>query len=268
MSQTEMTTGCCCSDLRGRQPSAILFNILSQSQHLSLNDSPALTHSSCHCEMLRTVQLTAPGDTCPVVSAVLVKTVCFMKSLPSFKQLPARDQLSLLRGGWAPVFLLGLAQEGIDFQVTDTPAASMLKRILLEGQEPWGPGDRDRTEPEQARPTLAMVHKLKSCLQKFWNLDLTPKEYAYLKGAVLFNPDVPQLKTALFVEGLQQEAQRALQEVVTPLHPQDRGRFARILLTASTLKSINPNFVIELFFRPVIGTADLFQLLVEMLFSR
>ncbi|XP_035261851.1 nuclear receptor subfamily 0 group B member 2a [Anguilla anguilla] len=268
MSYTEMTTGCQCSDYRSQKPNAILFNILSQTQRPSLNYSSAPPHS-CHCQMLRTVRLTTPGDTCPVASGVLVKTVRFMQSLLSFRQLPARDQLALLRGCWAPVFLLGLAQEGVDFQVTDAPAASMLKRILLEGQEPRGPegAESERAESDQARPTLAAMQKLKSCLHKFWSLDLTPKEYAYLKGAVLFDPDVPQLKSAAFIEGLQREAERALREVLTPLHPQDKGRFSRILLTASTLKSINPNFVIELFFRPVIGPADLFELLVEMLFS-
>ena len=72
----------------------------------------------------------------------------------------------------------------------------------------------------------------------------------------------------MFVEGLQQEAQHALGEVVQPLHPGDSGRFARILLTASTLKTITPNLITELFFRPVIGQADLLELLVDMLFSR
>ncbi|KAJ8340802.1 hypothetical protein SKAU_G00330930 [Synaphobranchus kaupii] len=262
MSYTEMSIGCRCSDYRLRQPNAILFNILSQTDQQNLNYSSAPLHS-CHCEMLRTVCLTTPGDTGQVASGVLVKTVRFMKSLPSFQQLPAKDQLALLQSCWTPVFILGLAQEGVAFQVTDTPAASMLKRILLEGQESHGTAERER-----ARPTLAAVQKLQSCLHKLWSLDLTPKEYAYLKGATLFNPDVPQLKSAVLIEGLQQEAQCALREVVTPLHPHDRGRFARILLTASTLKSINPNFVIELFFRPVIGPADLFELLVEMLFSR
>lgn len=72
----------------------------------------------------------------------------------------------------------------------------------------------------------------------------------------------------MFVEGLQQEAQHALSEVVQPLHPGDCGRFARILLTASTLKTITPNLITELFFRPVIGQADLLELLVDMLFCR
>lgn len=261
MSRTDATACCRCSDDRTRPPTAILFNILSQSQRR------APPHG-CHCETQRAVRLATPGDTCAEATGVLLKTLRFVKSLPSFQQLPPADQRALLHAGWAPVFILGLAQEGVHFQVTDTPAPSMLKRILLEGQGPRGRADAGGAEPDRARPTLAAVHKLKACLHKFWSLDLTPKEYAYLKGTVLFNPDVPQLKSAMFVEGLQQEAQRALREVVTPLHPQDRGRFARVLLTASALKSINPNFVIELFFRPVIGPADLFELLVEMLFSR
>lgn len=80
--------------------------------------------------------------------------------------------------------------------------------------------------------------------------------------------DVPDLEAALFVEGLQQEAQHALSAAVQLLHPRDRERFARILLTASMLQSITPGLVSELFFRPVIGQADLLELLVDMLFCR
>lgn len=218
-----------------------------------------------------------------------------MKSLPAFNQMPPNDQFSLLKSCWAPLFILGLAQERVDFEVTDTAADSMLKKILLNRQE--GP------EMEREQPTMAGVSKLKSCLKKFWSLDLSPKEYAYLKGTTIFNPgmfssvvhysrnkntektavymyatvsnflslrstDVPDLKAALFVEGLQQEAQHALSEVVHLLHPGDQERFARILLTASTLQSITPSLITELFFRPVIGQADLLELLVDMLFCR
>ncbi|XP_036395289.1 nuclear receptor subfamily 0 group B member 2a [Megalops cyprinoides] len=263
----EMSNGCQCQGRKDRQPNAILFNILSRRDGRAPATGGGTEYGSrphnCHCATRRTVCLKAPEETCQVASGVLVKTIHFMKSLPSFQQLPPKDQLSLLQSCWAPLFILGLAQEGVDFEVTDTPVTSMLKRILLTGKEHRGPREADR-----AQPTLAGVHKLKSCLDKFWSLDLSPKEYAYLKGAMLFNPDVPQLKAALFIEGLQQEAQRALREVVLPLHPQDRGRFARILLTASALKTINPSLVTELFFRPVIGQADLLELLAEMLFTR
>lgn len=103
-----------------------------------------------------------------------------MKSLPAFNQLPAKDQLSLLKSCWAPLFILGLAQEHVDFEVMNTASDSMLKKILLNYQE--------STQTERELPTVAGVSKLKSCLKKFWSLDLSPKEYAYLKGTMIFNP--------------------------------------------------------------------------------
>uniref|UniRef100_A0A4W5L9V6 Nuclear receptor subfamily 0, group B, member 2a n=1 Tax=Hucho hucho TaxID=62062 RepID=A0A4W5L9V6_9TELE len=257
-----MDNVCQCTDYNDRQSNAILYNILNQenskSSHNNLNYN--LIPHRCNCEIRRTVCLKGPADICQEASGVVVKTIHFMKNVPAFNQLPPNDQLSLLQGCWAPLFILGLAQEGMNFDVIDTPADSMLKRILLNSQE--------SSETEREQPTLAGVNKLKSCLKTFWSLDLSPKEYAYLKGTMIFNPDVKDLKAALFVEGLQQEAQHALREVVQPLHPGDRGRFARILLAASMLKTITPNLITELFFRPVIGQADLLDFLVDMLFSR
>lgn len=68
----------------------------------------------------------------------------------------------------------------MDFDVTDVPADSMLKKILLNRQE--------NPEMEREQPTMAGVSKLRSCLKKFLSLDLSPKEYAYLKGTTIFNP--------------------------------------------------------------------------------
>ncbi|KAF4102684.1 nuclear receptor subfamily 0 group B member 2a [Onychostoma macrolepis] len=251
---------CECDCLGNGQSNAILFNILSRGESTPSEPSYKRVPQTCHCEKRRTVCLKTPSETCPVASDVLVKTVHFMKSLPAFQQLPPKDQLSLLKNCWAPLFILGLAQDQVLFEVHDSPAPSMLKRILLNGQE------TPSSDPEQ--PTLAGVQTLKACLKKFWSLDLSPKEYAYLKGTVIFNPDVPGLKASLFIEGLQYEAQHALKEVLVPLHPEDRGRFARILLTASALKTITPSLITELFFRPVIGQEDLLDLLIEMLFTR
>uniref|UniRef100_UPI003AACC29E nuclear receptor subfamily 0 group B member 2a n=1 Tax=Centroberyx gerrardi TaxID=166262 RepID=UPI003AACC29E len=258
-----MDNGCHCSVHSDRHLNPILYNILSQMDNSTPSqnnfDYNSIPHR-CNCEMRRTVCLKRPSEICQEASAVLVKTVHFMKSLPAFNQLPPNDQFSLLRSCWAPLFILGLAQEGVDFEVTDTPADSMLKKILLNRQE--------SSDTEREQPTMAGVSKLKSCLKKFWSLDLSPKEFAYLKGTMIFNPDVPDLQAALFVEGLQQEAQHALREVVQLLHPGDQERFARLLLTASMLQTVTPGLLTELFFRPVIGQADLLELLVDMLFSR
>ncbi|KAM6909872.1 nuclear receptor subfamily 0 group B member 2a [Xenentodon cancila] len=258
-----MENECHCLSGSDRFLNPILYNILSQmdssrpsQDHFDYSSVP----HRCNCEVRRTLCLKRPSEICKEASAVLVKTVHFMKNLPAFNQLPPSDQFALLKSCWAPLFILGLAQEHVEFEVIDVPADSMLKKILLNRQE--------SPELEREQPTMAGVSKLKSCLKKFWSLDLSPKEYAYLKGTTIFNPDVPNLKAGLFVEGLQQEAQHALSEVVQLLHPGHQERFARILLTASMLQGITPSLITELFFRPMIGQANLLELLVDMLFYR
>lgn len=180
-----MDSGCHCSANSDRLSNPILFNILSQMDN-SKPSQNSLNYSSipyrCNCELRRTVCLKRPSEICKEASAVLVKTVQFMRNLPAFNQMPPNDQFSLLKSCWAPLFILGLAQECVDFEVMDSPADSMLKKILLNRQE--SPG------MEREQPTIAGVSKLKSCLKKFWSLDLSPKEYAYLKGTTIFNPGV------------------------------------------------------------------------------
>ncbi len=177
----EEITHSTCSGYRDQHPHTILYNILSgrKSDYLDGKVNRNATAHNCHCEQRRMVCLKDPKTTCQSASNVLIKTVCFVRSLPSFSQLPSTDQSLLLRHCWVPLFVLGLAQEKIDFEVTDIPNSSILRQILL------GPG---LTEKEADRPTLDRVHKLRTCLDHLWNLDLSPKEYAYLKGVVLFNP--------------------------------------------------------------------------------
>lgn len=257
----EEITHTACSGYRDQHPHTILYNILSGRESGYLNTK--LNHNTaahnCHCEQSRTVCLKDPKVTCQVASSVLVKTICFVRNLPSFSQLPSGDQSSLLRQCWVSLFVLGLAQEKIVFEVTDVPNTSILRQILL------GPGPNEK---EADQPTLAGVHKLRTCLHHLWNLDLSPKEYAYLKGALLFNPAVEGLSALLFIESLQREAQQALQEVVHLLHPEDTARFSHILLAASAIQTVSHSLVTELFFKPVIGNTNMLHLLTEMLFLR
>uniref|UniRef100_A0A3Q3X9X4 NR LBD domain-containing protein n=1 Tax=Mola mola TaxID=94237 RepID=A0A3Q3X9X4_MOLML len=248
-----------CSGYQDQHPHTILYNILSRQESGYLNNKlnrSTATHN-CHCEQRKIVCLKDPKATCQVASSVLVKTICFLRSLPSFCQLPSADQSSLLRHCWVSLFVLGLAQDKIAFEVTDVPNSSILRQILL------GPGP---TEKEADRPTLAGVHKLKTCLHHLWNLDLSPKEYAYLKGALLFNPAVQGLSALLFIEGLQQEAHRALREVIHLLYPEDTVRFSHLLQAALSLQTVSHSLVSELFFKPVIGNTNMLHLLTDMLF--
>ncbi|XP_051729059.1 nuclear receptor subfamily 0, group B, member 2b [Ctenopharyngodon idella] len=235
-----------------QHPHGILFSILSRKcdfKHFSY-----LKTHSCHCERL--VCLKNPHTTCHAAFGVLVKTIHFMKSLPSFQNLPLNDRLVLLQNRWVPLFLLGLAQEHITFEVWDFPAVSILRNILLNGQQ----------KSDDCPPTLAEVYKLKMFLNKVWSLDLSLNEYAYLKCAILFSQDIPGLKSLAVTAGLQEEAHRALHMLIlSQHHPRDHHTFKDMLFMASTLQMEARSLVTELFFRPITGQTDLQELLNEII---
>lgn len=80
--------------------------------------------------------------------------------------------------------------------------------------------------------------------------------------------DVPGLHASSHIGHLQQEAHWALCEVLEPWYPAGQNRLARTLLMASTLKSIPPSLLEDLFFRPIIGDTDIAGLLEDMLLLR
>lgn len=168
------------SGSREQHPNSILFSILSgrNSGYLDAKPDRSRRHN-CHCEGRRTVSLKDPKVTYQVASSLMVKTFCFIQGLSSFCQLPSEDQALLLRHCWVHLFVLGLAQQRVALEVTEAPDSSILRQILL------GPG---LTEQDHHRPTLAEVHRLRTIMNHLWSLGLGPKEYAYLKGALLFNP--------------------------------------------------------------------------------
>lgn len=165
------------SGSREQHPNSILYSILSgrESRYLDGKADISSAGYNCHCEWTRTVCLKDPK----VASGLMVKTCRFIRGLPPFCRLPSADQASLLRHCWVHLFVLALAQEGISLEVTDAPDSSILRQILL------GPG---LMEKDRHRPTLAEVHRLGAVVNHLWTLELSPKEYAYLKGALLFNP--------------------------------------------------------------------------------
>lgn len=175
-SSVENTKYCHSGEVKKEHSHTILFNLLKR------KDRSSEMHI-CHCEQQRLVCLRNPERTSQAAAEVLLKTVRFMKSLPSFHHLPGADQFLLLQSHWVPLFLLGLAQERISFEVVDIPTTSFLSRILLHERN----GDTVQ-ETDHFQMNLAVVHNLKSCLDSLWRLELTPKEYAFLKGTILFNP--------------------------------------------------------------------------------
>ncbi|XP_022053011.2 LOW QUALITY PROTEIN: nuclear receptor subfamily 0 group B member 1-like [Acanthochromis polyacanthus] len=290
--------GCRCRGASGRNNNSILYSILKSDslvtaeeqqqhhhhqhphqqqtlQHLfqktpsaapaSLQELRQQAACSCGSTRRRGV-LSSPQVTCKAASAVLVKTLRFVKNVPCFRELPEDDQLILIRSGWAPLLVLGLAQDRVDFETTETVEPSMLQRILT------GLPDRqsDLLAGEQGAAGVSVVdiEAIRAFLKKCWSVDISTKEYAYLKGAVLFNPDLEGLRCLHYIQSLRREAHQALNEHVRLIHREDTSRFAKLLIALSMLRAISPPVVAQLFFRPVIGTVNIEEVLMEMFYGK
>nr|XP_034966485.1 nuclear receptor subfamily 0 group B member 2-like [Zootoca vivipara] len=263
--------GKCCSG--SVYPQSILYQILNNEERWKTEGHPQhsplpflFPNIGCPCEVNRRVILKMPGVTCNRASEVLLKTITFIRKLPSFFQLPLEDQILLIRQGWAPLFLLGLAQERVDFELLETSVPSLLKAVLLN-QSPAG---EYHLKPENSPlgASLAEVQKIKDFLGKFWNADICAKEYAYLKGIVLFNPDLHDLKYHHYVQALQQEAQHTLVEFVSMTHSRSRRRYVWMLELLGFLRTFSPDTIGELLFKPILGDVDLNTLLLETLYTK
>uniref|UniRef100_UPI00358E1EE9 nuclear receptor subfamily 0 group B member 1-like isoform X2 n=1 Tax=Myxine glutinosa TaxID=7769 RepID=UPI00358E1EE9 len=216
-------------------------------------------------------------------AGVLLKTVRFVRTLPSFAALPKCDRHRLAADAWAPLLALGLAQDRVGLEVWEAP--SLLRQLLTQadcgnesdgganvgsdgvgktvvergrregtgagkGAEHGGGAKRCRRESlgiwsdggsqshcptlgygrhsktnycggdwkvllqrrqngeDRLSPRCDKVHgrddhldgevegcsaseglqELRNFIERCWSLDISPKEYAYLKGIVLFNP--------------------------------------------------------------------------------
>ncbi|KAK4824600.1 hypothetical protein QYF61_016869 [Mycteria americana] len=146
----------------------------------------------CSCMDRRRAVLDIPEATCRRASEVLFKTLTFIRNLPSFYHVPWEDQLVLIQQNWAPLFVLGMAQEGVDFDLREISAPSLLKKILLNQSLTAS----NELGSLSLGASLAEVQKMKNLLWKFWDLDISAKEYAYLKGIILFNSGPPKLAEA------------------------------------------------------------------------
>ncbi|XP_058647549.1 nuclear receptor subfamily 0 group B member 1 isoform X2 [Onychostoma macrolepis] len=229
-------SSCHCSS--ERRQNSILYSILkNDSQSAQLGNQPrtprfALSMRACACGSKRKVSLRSPQTTCKAASAVLVKTLKFVKNVPCFRELPVDDQHMLVRSSWAPLLVLGMAQDRIDFETSETQEPSMLQRILTSGQ------DKQDSQSNNGGVALTDVQ------------------------------DVAGLQCQHYIQALQSEANQALNEYVKMIHRGDSARFAKLFLALSMLRSINANVVAGLFFKPVIGAVNMEELLLEMFYGK
>lgn len=71
-----------------------------------------------------------------------------------------------------------------------------------------------------------------------------------------------------YIQSLRREAHQALNEHVRLIHREDTTRFAKLLIALSMLRAIRPTVVTQLFLKPVIGTVNIEEVLMEMFYGK
>ncbi|XP_055987278.1 nuclear receptor subfamily 0 group B member 1 [Sorex fumeus] len=218
----------------------------------------------------RRVTLLSPQVVCEAASAGLLKTIRFVKYLPCFQVLPLDQQLVLVRSSWALLLMLELAQDHLNFETVETPEGNLLQKLLAaRRREAVGDELEPRVEAERSPSAAAAeVQTLKGFLTKCWSLGITTKEYAYLKGIVLFNPDLPGLSCVKYIQGLQWGTQQILSEHIQMTYGEHHPRFAELNSTLFLLRFISADVIAELFLRPIIGTVSMDDMILEMLCAK
>lgn len=142
------------------------------------------------CGAPRRVTLQSPQVVGEAASAGLLKTIRFVKYLPCFQVLPLDQQLLLVSSCWASLLMLELAQDHLNLETVETSECSRPQKMLTARRRETF-GEELESQPDaEIFPTAAAteVQTLKGFLTKCWSLEINTKEYAYLKGIVLFNP--------------------------------------------------------------------------------
>ncbi|KAM5197031.1 nuclear receptor subfamily 0 group B member 1 [Hipposideros larvatus] len=267
---------CLCGEDHPRQGST-LYNVPTSAKqtHATPEVQPGATWWNPLCGAQRLVALKNPQVVCEAASAGLLKTLRFVKYLACFQVLPLDQQLVLVRSCWASLLMLELAQDRLNFETVETWEPSLLQRILttrrretaVDEPPPLHTLPPHLAPPIEGRhlPWATEVQAIKGFLIKCWSLGISTKEYAYLKGTVLFNPDLPGLQCVKYIQGLQRGTQQILREHIRTTYRMHQARITELNGILFLLRFINANVIVELFFRPIIGTVSMDDMMLEML---
>ncbi|XP_013412830.1 nuclear receptor subfamily 2 group E member 1 isoform X2 [Lingula anatina] len=178
---------------------------------------------------------------------LLFMSVKWARNIPSFLQLPFRDQAILLEESWSELFILSAAQWSMPIDI-----GTLLGTNSLD------------TRQVDKSSLILQVRALQDILTRFSQLRVDSTEYAYLKALVLFKSEVRGLRDSLQVEALQDQAQLMLQDYCLTQQPGSKVRFGKVLLLMPAVRTVSPRTIEDLFFRRTIGSIPIERLLCDM----
>ena len=106
---------------------------------------------------------------------VLYMTVKWVRNIPTFLDLPFRDQAILLEESWSELFVLSIAQWKLPIDTTSLLAASGMNADL-------------HSRSDKLLGGMSDIRTLQSIITRFKNADIDQTEYACLKAIILFKP--------------------------------------------------------------------------------
>ncbi|KAL4227486.1 Photoreceptor-specific nuclear receptor [Mactra antiquata] len=176
---------------------------------------------------------------------LLFMAVRWAKNLPSFANLPFRDQVILLEETWGELFLLCSIQWSMPMD-----ACPLL-------------GHHEHSQNKTG--TLSSdIRIFQEIFARFKSIGVDPGEFACLKAVSLFKPETRGLKDPHQVENLQDQAQVMLGQHIRAQHPTQPVRFGRLLLMLPSLRFLSPDRIEKIFFGRSIGNTPMEKLLCDM----
>ncbi|XP_003966470.2 nuclear receptor subfamily 0 group B member 1-like [Takifugu rubripes] len=241
----------CCKRREGGDAArgSILYSILKRGapRRGRQLEAAAARRPWCTCaSACKLVTIRAPVLMFTAASQVLAKTFRFLKNVACFRGLPAGDQRLLVRHRWAPLLVVGLVQDSVHFDTVETRRPSLLHTILTRHKKDTSAGAGDPGVP------VGVAEGIQAFLVRCRGLGMSANEFALVKGALLFSAELKKLECGDYIQTLHREAQRALYD-----HVRDKtSRMCRLQALLQALRSVDPEAVSRLFFRPVTGSID------------
>jgi len=201
-------------------------------------------------EIATSLYCSTPDAICESAARLLFISVKWARNIPSFVNLPFRDQVILLEEGWRELFIMGAVQWNMPLEVAPLLAAAGMHV--------------DNTPAERIVATMADIRMLQEISARFRSLQVGEAEFACLKAVVLFKSELRGLRDPQQVECYQDQAQIMLGDYIRRHFPGQQVRFGKLLLMLPSLRMVNPKTIEELFFRQTIGSVAIESLLCDM----
>lgn len=142
----------------------------------STQPSPSTAHSSPENSSDRSPMVYQPPPESVYESAVqlLYMSVTWARNIPTFLDLPFRDQAILLEEGWSELFVLSAAQFSLPVDMGPLLSAAGLQV--------------DKAPTDKIVAGMADIRLLQNVVARFKRVQIDSTEYACLKAIVLFKP--------------------------------------------------------------------------------